>query len=123
MPGFPARVGWSRMCNMIACEPTQRIEFVAEPEGRPQPPPQRTEFASQSTTDYARIEELLNRCWDELDGIELNVKLTDMIRLLEFKHKLASSAEAEREFWRLIQSIRRDELAHFGDVNNPESDQ
>ncbi|MBD3298985.1 MAG: hypothetical protein GF341_10040 [candidate division Zixibacteria bacterium] len=122
MPGFPARLAWSRMCNMMACEPTLRIEFAEEPEVQPEHPPQQTEPASQSTSDYARIEELLNRCWDELDGIELNVKLTDMIRLLEFKHKLASSAEAEREFWRLINTIRRDELAHLGDVNNTEPD-
>ncbi len=122
MPGFPACLAWSRTCNMIACEPTLRIEFGEEPEGQPEHPSQHADPASPTTSDYARIEELLNRCWDELDGIELNVKLTDMIRLLEFKHKLASSADAERAFWRLINTIRREELAQFGDDNNTEPD-
>ncbi|GAB4328001.1 MAG: hypothetical protein Kow0074_23690 [Candidatus Zixiibacteriota bacterium] len=77
---------------------------------------------SRHVTDYDRVEELLNRCWDELDGVELNVKLTDMIRLLEFKQKLATTANAERDFWNLIDTIRRDELADFGRIDDSETD-
>lgn len=77
----------------------------------------------QAKTDFEMIEELLDRCWREVDASELNVKMADIVRLLEFKNKLRNTAEAERTFWALIDRIRGEELAEFGLVSAPDRNQ
>jgi HEAT repeat protein len=61
------------------------------------------------------VQQLLDRCWDELDGTELNVKLTDLVRLMELKSRLSPAADAERTFWGMIDRMRHEELAEYGD--------
>lgn len=61
--------------------------------------------------DLAAIERLIERCEQELEGAELNVKLADFVRLLEFRAKLKPTVDAESTFWRLIDDMRREELA------------
>ncbi len=63
------------------------------------------------------IEDLLDRCWREVDAAALNVKLADIVRLLEFKNKLRSAADAEQTFWTMIHEMRREELDRFGNVD------
>jgi len=65
-------------------------------------------------TDLELVEDLLDRCWQEVGASDLNPKMTDIVRLLEFKNKLRSSAEAEKTFWTLINRIRHEELSEFG---------
>jgi hypothetical protein len=69
---------------------------------------------NQSRTDLELVEDLLDRCWQEVGASELNPKMTDIVRLLEFKNKLRSAAEAEQEFWSLIHRIRKEELDDYG---------
>ena len=66
--------------------------------------------------DLERVEQLLERCWREIDHTELGVKLSDLVRLLEFKGKLRPAADAERTFWSMIDQMRREELARFSDA-------
>lgn len=70
-----------------------------------------------SRGDLVMVEELLDRCWREVDSTALNVKLADIVRLLEFKNKLRSAADAEKTFWSMINEMRRDELNRFGMPN------
>lgn len=65
------------------------------------------------------VEDLLDRCWREVDASSLNVKLADIVRLLEFKNKLRSAADAEQTFWMMIDEMRREELGRFGLVGPP----
>ncbi len=65
-------------------------------------------------TDLEMVEGLLDRCWLEVGASDLNPKMTDIVRLLEFKNKLRSTAEAEKTFWALINRIRHEELSEFG---------
>ena len=69
--------------------------------------------------DLQRVQHLLDRCWRELDDSEWNVKLTDVVRLLELKSKLSPAADAERTFWAMINEMRIEELADFGDASTP----
>jgi len=69
-----------------------------------------------SAHDLHMVQQLLERCWREIDASELNVKLTDLVRLLELKGKLSPQADAEQTFWSLIDQMRRDQLADFGDM-------
>lgn len=72
---------------------------------------------NQSRSDLELVEDLLDRCWQEVGASDLNPKMTDIVRLLEFKNKLRATAEAEQTFWALINRIRREELAEFGLVS------
>lgn len=104
------------MHNAILCEPSAPrilLDSVALTDGLPGEPPQ---IPAKAASDLQHVEELLERCWRELDTVDLNVKLTDLIRLLEFKHKLGPGQQAERAFWELIDEIRRDELHNYGDL-------
>ena len=66
--------------------------------------------------DLDMVEDLLDRCWREVDTTALNVKLADIVRLLEFKNKLRSATDAQETFWSIINDLRREELGRFGDV-------
>ena len=117
------RPGASRTCQ---APPELRVP-------RPKPSavsdsPLRFEFADlpgsapvQCKTDLEMVEDLLDRCWREVGASELNAKMADIVRLLEFKNKLRATAEAERTFWALIDHIRQEELSDFGLLALPAS--
>ncbi len=65
--------------------------------------------------DLAAIERLIERCERELSDTELNVKLTDFVRLLEFRSKLKPAVDAEKTFWSMIDGMRRDKLNGWGE--------
>jgi hypothetical protein len=64
--------------------------------------------------DLAAIEKLIERCERELADSDLNVKLTDFVRLLEFRSKLKPAVDAEKFFWSMIDDMRRDHLQDWG---------
>jgi hypothetical protein len=64
--------------------------------------------------DLDLVEQLIDRARRELEGAELNVKLADLVRLLEFKSKLQPAVDAERAFWSMIDQMRREELPDYG---------
>jgi len=71
--------------------------------------------ADSSRRDLDLVEQLLERCWQQIDSSELNVKLADLVRLLEFKEKLRPAVAAEKTFWAMIDQMRHEELARFGE--------
>lgn len=89
------------------------IEF-AWPAGHPS-----STSGDGSAHDLHLVQQLLERCWREIDASELNVKLTDLVRLLELKGKLSPQAGAEQTFWSLIDQMRHEHLADFGDPPPP----
>jgi hypothetical protein len=87
-----------------------RFSFAESEEHRPMVPSSQM----QGRSDLDMVEDLLDRCWQEVGASDLNPKMTDIVRLLEFKNKLRSTAEAEKTFWALINRIRHQELSEFG---------
>ena len=63
--------------------------------------------------DLAAIERLIERCERELSDTDLNVKLTDYVRLLEFRSKLKPAVDAEKTFWSMINDMRHEELKEW----------
>ncbi len=61
--------------------------------------------------DLEAIEALIERCERELSDTDLNVKLTDFVRLLEFRAKLKPAVDAEKTFWSMINDMRHEELS------------
>ena len=92
------------------CDPPMRFSFAEIEEPQPLVPATRM----QGRSDLDMVEDLLDRCWQEVGASDLNPKMTDIVRLLEFKNKLRSTAEAEKTFWALINRIRHEELSEFG---------
>ena len=80
------------------------------------PAPAPADPSGGSRNDLAMVEDLLDRCWREVDASSLNVKLADLVRLLEFKNKLRSAADADHTFWTMIDEMRREELDRFAVV-------
>ena len=63
--------------------------------------------------DLDAIERLIERCERELADTDLNVKLTDFVRLLEFRSKLKPAVDAEKTFWSMINDMRHEELTRW----------
>ena len=107
----PPEPAMTRPDPMIPGDPPMRFEFAELPGAAP----------VQCKTDLEMVEDLLDRCWREVGASELNAKMADIVRLLEFKNKLRATADAERTFWALINHIRQEELSDFGLLALPES--
>ena len=69
--------------------------------------------ARSAAHDLTAIEKLIERCERELADTDLNVKLTDFVRLLEFRSKLKPAVDAEKTFWSMINDMRHDELKNW----------
>lgn len=69
--------------------------------------------------DLAAIERLIERCERELPDTDLNVKLTDYVRLLEFRSKLKPAVDAEKIFWSMIHDMRKEELTRWTGTRTP----
>ena len=101
----------TRPASSAPGDPSLRIEFAELLGAAPIP----------RKTDLEMVEDLLERCWRELGASELNAKMADIVRLLEFKNKLRATEDAERTFWAIINHIRREELSDFGLLPPPDS--
>jgi len=66
-----------------------------------------------SLTDLDILQELLIIQYDKLKDSESEVKIGDILKIIELKHKLqmASGGDAEKTFWKLIEGLRREELS------------
>jgi hypothetical protein len=61
--------------------------------------------------DLSMLDELIRRCYRELKNIiEQNPKLGDFIKMIELRRKLAPSDADQKEFWRMLEQIRQEEL-------------
>jgi hypothetical protein len=125
--GFAAQVHEARWRNAHKIGAAMRImidetapAMTVTPDRRRPTTPDEPPKPRSGEHDLQMVEQLLERCWRELDAAELNVKLTDVVRLLELKGKIAPAAEAEATFWELVDVIRQEELADFGDTPDPD---
>ncbi len=62
------------------------------------------------------LDELIQNCYEKLKGsMEANPKLGDLIKMIELRHKLAPSATAQREFWKMLDRVRAKALPAKGE--------
>jgi hypothetical protein len=98
---------------------------AARPDTSDKSAPYRSRSLRDGTYSGARdlelVEQLIERCRREIDTADLNVKLIDLVRLLEFKTKLRPSVDAERAFWTMIDQMRHEELGSFGEPDLADS--
>jgi len=61
--------------------------------------------------DLEILEDLKNMIYEAIKGNESQPKVGDLLKVIELKRKLAVSGKAEKKFWDMINSIRKDELS------------
>ena len=65
--------------------------------------------------DLKMLDELI-RCSHQklLESLEKHVKLGDFIKMIELRRKLAPGDSDQKQFWRMLERIRQEELAGDG---------
>ncbi|MFQ6008091.1 MAG: hypothetical protein ACE5K8_03980 [Candidatus Zixiibacteriota bacterium] len=66
---------------------------------------------SHLPNDLSMLDDLIRRCYRELLKIvEQNPKLGDFLKMIELRRKLAPSDADQKEFWKMLEQIRQEEL-------------
>ena len=62
--------------------------------------------------DLTLLDDLIKRCYDELlRKMKGNAKLGDLIKMIEFRRKLAPNESDQKRFWQMLEKVRREALA------------
>ncbi|MEW5995226.1 MAG: hypothetical protein AB1744_12665 [Candidatus Zixiibacteriota bacterium] len=66
--------------------------------------------------DLRLLDDLIRRYYRELlCSIDKNVKLGDFIKMIELRRKLAPGDTEQKQFWKMLERIRREELKRSDD--------
>jgi hypothetical protein len=101
--GFGARLAHDRAINrfriLAGCELTiaKKSDCPAEPRA-----------AREQEEDLEIIEQLLSLALEAVAKKTPDVRLADILKLLEFKHRLKPAVDAREIFWDWIERFRRD---------------
>jgi hypothetical protein len=57
------------------------------------------------------------------DDIAKHAKAGDLIRMIELRHKLMPDSSRQKEFWKVIEDLRREKLPENGTVELNSSDE
>lgn len=100
--GFTAGLAWSQSANRWGRSPQATGD---SPTGSPvEEPPVRKQNA-----DLELIEQLLSLALDAISRKTPDVRLADVLKLLEFKQKLQPESDAQEMFWAWIERFRRED--------------
>jgi hypothetical protein len=81
-----------------------------------------TENESIDSKSLNFLETLIDRLIKRLDDDSYKPKVTDALKAIQLKQKVAKTSEAEKIFWQEIENIRNEELPKlYPDPNNLES--
>ena len=59
--------------------------------------------------NLSMLDDLIRRCYSELlKSIKENAKLGDFIKMIELRRKLAPGDSNQREFWKMLETIRQE---------------
>ena len=73
--------------------------------------PKRVATPENATEDIQKIEKVIEIIYDDLMGKGGKYKVTELLKAIELKRKLAPTDDREKQFWNMINGIRRDTLA------------
>jgi hypothetical protein len=69
------------------------------------------EGTNQNLDDLEILEDLKKMIYEAIKNKKSQPKVGDLLKVIELKRKLAVSGKAEKKFWDMINSIRKDELS------------
>lgn len=61
-------------------------------------------------TDQEILDFLKNKIVEKVRNGEINLKVGDLLKILELQKKLSTDKDAEDQFWQMIEQIRQEEL-------------
>ncbi|MBD3402796.1 hypothetical protein GF420_07860 [candidate division GN15 bacterium] len=62
-----------------------------------------------------KLDELITSLFTEInDNVRKHAKLGDLIRMIELRQKLLPDNSSQREFWKMMEQIRREQLPADG---------
>jgi hypothetical protein len=62
-------------------------------------------------SDLEILEYIKNELFHEFMENKTNVKVGDLLKVIEMKNKLSVTGKAEKKFWEMINKIREEELS------------
>ncbi|MFZ1684008.1 MAG: hypothetical protein WAU88_07725 [Candidatus Zixiibacteriota bacterium] len=66
-------------------------------------------------TDVGVLDNLIGTCYRQLiKENKANAKLGDLLKMIELRRKLTPSDSAQKEFWQMLEQIRKDTLPQKG---------
>ncbi len=98
--GFAARLNWAELSN--------RSQLIAVRE-RPTMATRGSSTQSAASEDLQIIEELLALALEAIGRKTPDVRLADVLKLLEFKHKLTPEVDVRRVFAEWIEKIKKEQ--------------
>ena len=63
-------------------------------------------------TDQEMLDHIKKTIMDQIQDDPGNLKVGDLLKILEIQKKLSSDTKAEERFWEVIEQIRQEELKH-----------
>ncbi len=64
------------------------------------------------SSDKERLDYIKDLIMKQIQTGTINLKVGDLLKILEIQKKLSTDAGAEQKFWELIEQIRKEELRH-----------
>jgi hypothetical protein len=64
------------------------------------------------SSDKERLDYIKDLVMKQIQTGTINLKVGDLLKILEIQKKLSTDAGAEQKFWELIEQIRKEELRH-----------
>jgi hypothetical protein len=62
--------------------------------------------------DLKKLDSLIESCFEELSQkVKNEAKLGDLLKMIELRNKLAPAQSDQKEFWRMLENVRRDALS------------
>lgn len=68
------------------------------------------DISIRSLSDLEILEQLRNMLYQAIRDNEPQPKVGDLMKVIELKKKLAGTGQAEKKFWDMIDTIRKEEL-------------
>ena len=66
--------------------------------------------SNDNLDDITILEKLRDQYYQAIIGKEKNVKVGDLLKIIELKNKLSISGQAEKKFWDMINEVRQEKL-------------
>lgn len=83
--------------------------------------PKRTPPPEGAEEDIKKIEEVIEIIYKDLLAKGGQYKVSELLKAIELKRKLAPADDREKQFWTMINGIRRDTLDHKNKKANDNS--
>ena len=66
--------------------------------------------SGESLTDLEMLEKVCNDLYEEFQKDKTKTKVSDLMKVIELKKKLAVTGKSEKKFWNMVNDARQEEL-------------